>query len=278
MVHCGSHRENRNVPAPSHSHRTELAHSHFLALIAIECEQPGIPPITTLDRATASILADALADDLAAHIPEIRTLDFVFVGALYDQAQLLRPHWPLHAALADSLDHLPRTSGDAHVIALGAHEGRLALSGLEPDTRLLGSPMLVMPWLLSGDPEMIDKVAQRLERELLDQGLIGAELALGIGEAFGIKTAHARHMTTLDLCALACAQYQHAELGGIWQIIETALLRPDQAHTAELADGSHLHYRGGLVSSDSASRQQLAHCRAILAAHGLELGDAPAAP
>ncbi len=260
MLHCGSHCENRNVSAAS----------HFLALIAIECEQPGVPPVSTLDRATASVLADALAHDLATHVSEIRELNFVFVGALYDQAQLLRPGWPLHAALADALERLPRSSGDAHVIALGAYEGRLALADLEPDTRLLGSPMLVMPWLLSGNPETIDKVGQRLERGLFDNGLIGAELALAVGEAFGIKTAHARHMTTLDLCALTCAQYQHANLGGIWQIIETALLRSDQECVVALADGS-LRYRAGIVESDASDRRQRAHSRAIFAAHGLEL-------
>lgn len=270
MVHCGSHCENRNVPAPPLSSRADLAHTHFLALIAIECEVPGIPPVTALDRGTASVLADALALDLATHIPEIRELDFVFIGALYDQAQLLRPGWPLHAALAEALDRLPRSAVGGHVVALGAHQGKLPLADLEPDVRLLGSPMLVMPWLLSGDPEMIGRVGQRLERSLFDNGLIGAELALAIGEAFGIKTAHARHMTTLDQCALTCAQYQHAELGGIWQIIETALLRPDQEHVVTLADGS-LRYRAGIVESDATDRRQLAHAGAILAAHGLEL-------
>ena len=243
---------------------------NFLALVAIECEAPGVPPNTSLDRATASVLADALAHDLATHIAEIRDLDFVFVGALYDQAQLLRPHWPLHLALADALERLPRNSADGHVIALGAHEGKLPLADLEPETRLFGSPMLVMPWLLSGDPETIDTVGQRLERGLFDNGLIGAELALAIGEAFGIKTAHARHMTTLDLCALTCAQYQHADLGDIWQIIETALLRPDQEHAVTLADG-HLRYRAETVECDATDRRQLAQSRAILAAHGLEL-------
>lgn len=243
---------------------------NFLALVAIECEAPGVPPNTSLDRATASILADALAHDLATHIAEIRELDFVFVGALYDQAQLLRPGWPLHAALAEALERLPRSAEGGHVVALGAHQGTLPLADLEPDVRLLGSPMLVMPWLLSGDPETIANVGQRLERSLFDNGLIGPDLALAIGAAFGIKTAHARHMSTLDQCALTCAQYQHAGLGEIWQIIETALLRPDQEHVVTLADGN-LRYRGGIVETDTADRRQLAHSRAILAAHGLEL-------
>jgi hypothetical protein len=271
MVHCGSHCENRDVSALPPSKADQSPQSHVAALIAIECEAPGAPPRCVLDRGTAAALADAVAHDLATAVPEVNGLDFVFVGALYDQAQLLRPGWPLHATLADALERLPRGSDAAHVIALGAHEGKLPLKPLEPETALFGSPMLVVPWLLSGPSALVAAVGLRLERELLDQGLIGAELALAIGEAFGIKTTHARHMTTLDLCALACAQYEHAELGALWQVIEAALLKPDQDQLATLADGSVLHYRQGRVECNSQDQRRMAQTRAILAAHGLEL-------
>ena len=271
MLHCGSDCENRNVSAPLLSNRAETGQSHIMAVVAVEYEIPGVPPVTTLDRATASVLADALALDLAAHVPEIRGLDFVFVGALYDQAQLLRPRWPVHVALSDALERLPRGSDNAHVIALGAHKGRLPLASLEPDRDLLGSPMLVMPWLLSGKTGTIDTVGRRLEHELLERGLIGAELALAIGEAFGIKTTHARHLTTLDLAALASAQYEHADLGGLWEVIEAALLEPDREQIAGLPDGSTLRYHAGVIECDSSDRRRLAQCRAILAAHGIEM-------
>jgi hypothetical protein len=278
MVHCGSCRENRNVSVSPHSTAVHGPRSHVTALIAVECEIPGTPPRTTLGRRTADVLADAVAHDLAIQVSEIRALDFVFVGALYDQAQLLRPGWPLHAALAEALDRLPRDPQASHVVSLGSHEGRLPLSALEPERDLLGSPMLVMPWLLAGPGEVIGAVGQRLERELLDHGLISAELALALGEAFGMKTAHARHMTTLDLCALACAQYEHAGLGAIWQVIETALLRPAQTQTVRLDDGSDLRYADGVVRCTGGDRRRIPQARAILAAHGLGLleADAPA--
>lgn len=271
MVHCCPYRENCNVSDFPHSAVSMSPHSSLMALIALECETPGVPRSVTLDRATASILADAIGHDIAAHVPEISQLDFVVVGALYDQAQLLRPQWPLHAALADAMERLPRRAGDAHVIALGSHDGRLPHTSLEPETALLGSPMLVMPWLLSGPADIVGAVAQRLERELMERGLIGAELALAIGEAFGIKTAHARHMTSLDLCALACAQYEHAGLGELWQIIEAALIRPEQDHTVTLDDGSSLAIRDGVVHCDSNDERRLAQTRAILGAHGIAL-------
>lgn len=246
-----------------------------MALVAIECEHPEAPTTTTLDRDTASVLADALAHDLARLVPEIRNLDFVMVGAVYDQAQLLRPGWPLHAALAEALVQLPTAGRVGHVIALGSHAGRLPLPALEPESRLLGSPLLVMPWLLSGSVDVIAEVAPRLERELLDTGLIGAELALALGEAFGVKTAHARHLTTLDLCALTCAQYEHAGLAALWQVIESALLRMDQPVSVQLDSGGMLHYREGHVCAESLPPAQAAMHEAILAAHGIPMGHDP---
>lgn len=276
MVHCKPLSENKNVPATSLSESVPSGFAHFMALVAIECEHPGSPPKTVLDRDTSSALADALAHDLAAHVPEIRSLDFVMVGAVYDQAQLLRPGWSLHAALGEALDRLPTASAQGHVVALGAHAGKLPLPALEPEAELLGSPMLVMPWLLSGPVDIINSVASRLERELLDTGLISAELALAIGEAFGVKCAHARHMTVLDLCALTCAQYEHAGMAGLWQIIETALLRMNEPLGVNLDGGGSLHYGDGTVHGQNLVGQGLALHRAILAAHGLNLETEPA--
>ncbi len=244
-----------------------------MTLIAVECENAGIPPRVVLDRRHAERLVGELAADLAGHVPAVRALDFVAVGALYDQAQLLRPQWPLHAALAEALDRLPEAGG-ARVIALGAHEGRMPSAALEPEEALLGSPMLVVPCLLAGRPERAAEVGHQLETELLDRGLAGASLALALGDAFGVRVSHARHMTTFDLCAMACAQYGHAGLAAIWQVIEAALLAPERAHAAALPNGDLLQWREGSASIDTRDPRQFAHCRAILAAHGLELTQA----
>ena len=241
-----------------------------MALLAVECEAPGIPPRVVLDRTTAEALVEQLAADLASHLPDVRALDLVAVGALYDQAQLLRPQWPLHAALGDALTRLPTQRG-ARVIAVGAHAGRMPVAALEPDHGLLGSPMLVLPWLLAGPPDMAAAIGRQFEQDLLERGLAGAALALALGDAFGVRVTHARHMTTFDLCALASAQYEHAGLGALWQIIEAALLAPDRAHTATLPNGDLLHWHDGAASTDTRDPRQLAQCRAILAAHGLVL-------
>jgi len=244
----------------------------FSAVLAIECAIPGAPPKPVLERDAAEAFATALAHDLGHRIDGVADFDLVTVGALYDQAQLLRPRWPVHAALADACTRLP--SGGGRVIAIGAHAGRLPAAALEPDRRLYGSPMLVLPWLLSGPTSRIAEAGRRLEHELLEHGLAGAALAIALAGAFGVEITHARHLTSLDLCALACAQYTHADLGPVWQLIENAVLSPDRALSVALEDGSQLDWDGEAATINGSDARRIAHLRAILAAHGIVLPQA----
>lgn len=245
-----------------------------MALLAVECASPGVPPRVVIGRAEATNLVEALATDLSRHEPAVRSLDLVAIGAVYDQAQLLRPGWPLHAALGEAAVGMPGEAISARILALGASAGRLPTAVLEPERGLLGSPMLVLPWLLTGADAAATTVGRKLEEHLLEHGHAGAALALAIGDAFGVTVTHARHMTVLDLCALACAQYEHAGLGAVWQVIEAALLAPDTPRVATLPNGDRLAWRDGRVATDTRDARLREGCAIVLAAHGLVLCDA----
>lgn len=240
-------------------------------LVAIECDAPGPPARSALARSDAEALAAHLAGDLGRHVTGTRPLDLVAVGALYDQAQMLRPGWPLHAALAEAAVGMPGNAMSGRVLALGTHAGRMSAPALEPERALFGSPMLVLPWLLSGTDEAIATIGRQLEEHLLERGHAGAALALAIGDAFGVTVTHARHMTVLDACALACAQYEHAGLGAVWQVIESALLAPEAARVAALPNGDRLAWRDGIIATDTRDARLREGCAFVLAAHGLTL-------
>lgn len=244
---------------------------HSPAVLAIECELAEAPALTMLDRLAAERFGAALAQDLARLVPGIESVDLVCSAALYDQAQILRPGWPVHAALADLRDRLAAGAIQASVMSIGAHAGRMPMPALEPDPHLHGSAMLLMPWLLRGERDTIAAITAQLERDLLDRGMASASFALDLRDLLGFPIQHVRHMTVYDLCALTSAQYEHAGLGSIWQIIENALLAGDREEATTLADGSTLHYRAGEIVSDTDDPRLRAQCRAILAAHGLML-------
>ena len=123
-------------------------------------------------------------------------------------------------------------------------------------------------------PEPFNKSASevmplRFERKLLDGGMGSSELALALQDAFGIQVRHVQHLTVFDLCAVTCAQYEHAGFGPVWQLIENALLTPDRDHHVEVdgqdwrGHGSHVLVQGNSPASG--------HYRAILAAHGIRV-------
>lgn len=245
------------------------ARSSVLGLLAIECNEPGRPPRAIADRSHSEHIAAAIAQDLLKLDSTVSTLDLAVAGALFDQAQILRPGWPAHAALLELQSRVSSVAARAEVLALAAHDGAMPLPELEPESRLFGSPLLILPWVLHGDAEVATATASRFERDLLDRGMASSELALALQDAFGIAVRHVQHLTVFDLCAIGCAQYQQAGYAALWQLIENALLTPTREHAVEI-DGERWVNRGGTVSTDASSSAQ-AHRRAILAAHGITL-------
>lgn len=244
------------------------ARSSVLGLLAIECSEPGGPSRWTTDRAHAQRIASAIGADLIKLDATVSTLDLVVAGALYDQAQILRPGWPAHAALLELQSRVIAVAARAEVLAIAAHDGAMPLPALEPDPRLFGSPLLIIPWTLHGDAEHAAATASRFEQDLVERGMAGSELALVLQDAFGIAVRHVQHLTVFDLCAIGCAQYEQAGFGALWQLIENALLTPTREHDVDI-DGQQWTSRGDKVIAD-VSGQSSAHHRAILAAHGIE--------
>ncbi|MGB4860638.1 MAG: hypothetical protein WBP11_15110 [Dokdonella sp.] len=244
------------------------AQSSVLGLLAIESGEPGTPPRCTIDRTHAQLIASAIAADLIKLDPGVSSLDLVVAGALFDQAQILRPGWPAHAALLELQSRVIAVAARAEVLAIAAHDGAMPLPALEPDPRLFGSPLLILPWTLSGDAEQAAATASRFEQDLVERGMAGSDLALALQDAFGIGVRHVQHLTVFDLCAIGCAQYEQAGFGALWQLIENALLTPTREHTVTIDDQRWTSH-GNSVSTDAAG-QASAHHRAILAAHGIE--------
>lgn len=243
--------------------------SSVLGLLAIECSEPGLPPRCVADRHHGEAIAAAIAADLMKLASNLPQLDLVTAAALYDQAQVLRPGWPVHAALLDFQSRLRTHAGRTGLLAIGAHDDAMPEPVLQPEAALFGSPLLILPWALHGDAELARDLASRFERDLLDRGMGGSELALALQDAFGVQVRHVQHFTLFDLCAVTCAQYEHAGFAPIWQLIENALLTPTRRHEVDVdgeawcGSGDSVQVPRGIASAHQA------HYRAILAAHGI---------
>src|SRR5579859_6705709 len=206
--------------------------------LALELRPDAHAAHATLEPASAAELAEGIARDLAILVPEAAGLDLVVLAAHYDPVELLRPGWPLHAALdalalRAPLNAAPAASdghiNDGRILAFGARDGALPEAVPAPAPDYAQGAMRVVPFLLRGDAHSrarLEQVGDALEDVLIDRGMAGAATALYAQQAFGAPIEHARYLTIHDLAALMAMQYEHAGLGKLWPLIEAALLSP----------------------------------------------------
>jgi hypothetical protein len=203
---------------------------HCLGALALEIA--ATPARMDLPRAEAESLAGHVADDLQRLLPEVQALDLVLDGAHFDPAEILRPSWPVHAALASLAQRAPG-SGGARVIAFGNDGEQMPSASLAPDPALAGGALRLVPFALMGPAPDIARVGAAMEERLIETGMAGAATALFAQQGFGGRLEHARYLTLHDLCALMAMQYEHAGLAPLWPLIEAALLAP---HSEEWLD------------------------------------------
>lgn len=222
---------------------------HLLAALALELSPGSAALHDALPQAAAAALAECVAADLAAFMPEVASLELVTVGAHYDPVELLRPGWPLHRELEQLGARAPAGAGagpGGRVIAFGSHAG--ALPGtLAPSRDFAGGPLRLVPLLLgaAADDSSVARVGDRFERELMERGMAGAATALLAQEAFGLRVEHARYLTVHDLLAMTAMQYEHAGLATLWPLLETALLSPAGECVLDAPPEPRVAYAGG---------------------------------
>src|SRR5687768_2107299 len=129
--------------------------------LALETATP--PARLGLSRDAAQELAQHVADDLQRLLPEAPAFDLGFAALHYDPAELLRPGWPVHAALAGLATRAPG-AGRGRVIAFGlGDDGTPPLPVLAPEPALQGGPLRLLPFVLLGEAERNTAMAARME-------------------------------------------------------------------------------------------------------------------
>ena len=240
------------------------------AVLAVELVPDRAPTGLSLPLESAHLLGANIANDLARLLPGVETMGLAVAAALYDVAQVLRSGWPMHAELARMHQQAQRGGWMPAITSFGAAGGRMAAPVLEPDARLIGSPLLLVPFVLVGHAHDAGQVAAAMERDFEEKGLADSATSLFLNEAFSIRCEHARYLTLHDLCAMTAMQYEHAGFAALWSVIECALLSPGRDESAELDGGVRVDHRGGrIVLHGDAASMAYRQAAAILAAHGM---------
>lgn len=232
------------VPQPASASSPRMIVRGALALELVPGTQPGR---AALRQAEAGALAGLVSRDLAGFSPGAASLDLVLAGAHHDPAEMLRPGWPLHRRLEELHARAPGADGGPRVIAFGADADGVVPLPLRAELELHGGPLRVVPFLLVGPAAAVTAVAADFEQALLERGMAGAETALVAQDAFEARIEHARFLTAYDLAAMMALQYRHVGLGGVWSLIETALLAPAETAWLDAPPEPLLRYVDGHV-------------------------------
>ena len=233
---------------------------HDGLVLAVELGAEARAAALRLGLESASLLADHVALDLQRLAPGVQSVGVALSAALYDQAQLLRPGFPIYTDLerlyradAGERDDVP------HIVAFGTSADRMASQTLEPDPRLVGGPLLFIPIALVEHAVPIAPLLRFLDEELENTGLADARTALYLAEAFSLPVEHARYLTRTDLCALCAVQLEHAGLGAAWTLIEAALFGGPDSETITTLAGQRIEFVAGRAQLPSPRYVDFAH-------------------
>lgn len=203
-----------------------------------------------LPTAGAEQVLAHLAADLARLFPRVTTHRLCGIGALYDQAQILRPDWPLFSALADVARRRWKKDGEsAGIMGIGAVDGRMPEPGLEPDPDLPPGILLLLPLQLQGPTDELDALEEDMEHRFMEEGQLSPLSARALENAFGIATTHARFITLTDLRAMLKLQLEHFGFTALSDLLDVALEGDAAPRDVHAASGQHFHWDGSAVNA-----------------------------
>ncbi len=165
-----------------------------------------------------------IAADLGKLFPDINQHGLCLAGALYDQAQVLRPGLPVFQAMADVARRRWKQHGKrAGLLSIGAADGRLPRDELVPDPALPPGILQLLCLQLHGDADALRALEDDMEHRFMEEGQLSPLSARALEQAFGIATTHVRFLTVTDLHAMLKLQLEHFGFPALWTLIDAAL-------------------------------------------------------
>jgi hypothetical protein len=201
-----------------------------------------------LEKAGAEQLLAHVAADLKALLPDISGCSLITAGALFDQTQVLRPAFPVFAALEQvALRHNgPFRPG---LVSIGAESGRMPVAALQPLEDIPLGLLQLLPIVVHGPKGRVEELGQAMEYRFLEEGQVSAHTANGLKTAFDISVNHARLMTLTDLNAMLRLQLEHFGFLPLWELLDAALGGRSEPLDVTSGSGQSWSWRDGAVHS-----------------------------
>ncbi len=174
----------------------------FRAVVVLEVDPKrshrGFP--VPLGRSQADELCSVLSTQLLDFHSGVADMGLSFPAALYGQSQLLSPGMPIFDQLERLyIGSLGSRTFSASRLALCAVEGRMGVSELQPDAESSDGSLLLLPFVLLGEPGVVEELAAVAQRQMLAQGAVTGSRLVSLGSSFSLEALHANLFTLDDL-------------------------------------------------------------------------------
>jgi hypothetical protein len=224
----------------------------YRILVAVETDAtryygPEATRPALLGDSEAEQMLAHLAADLQSLLPEISRCSLIAAGALFDQTQVLRPGFPLFAALEATAFGSDAERFRAGLVSIGAKDGRMPVEELQPLDDIPLGMLQLLPLVLQGPAELVGEMGRQMEYRFLEEGQLSAHSANWLSTAFGISIQHARLMTLTDLSALLRLQLEHFGFLAMWELLDAALAERADPLTVTTPNGQTYEWRDGAV-------------------------------
>lgn len=181
-----------------------------------------------LDSGAAGQLVAHIGADLGKLFPQIGQVSLCLTGALYDQAQVLQPGWPLFRAMDEVFRRRQRRrsgepGAEPAMMSIGTSQGHMPLAALTPSAELPPGMLLLIPLQFSGDAADLAYFDEQMEGRFMEEGQLSPQSARALEAAFGVVTTHARFLTLTDLMAMLKLQLEHFGFAVLWELLDAAL-------------------------------------------------------
>jgi hypothetical protein len=222
----------------------------YRILVAVETDaaryygaQASRPAV--LAPADAEQMLAHLAADLQSLLPAVRHCSLVAAGALFDQTQILRPAYPVYAALEAATGRGGAHAKGPALVSIGARDGRMPDTDLQPLADMPLGPLQILPIVVQGPREYMADLAEAMEYRFLEKGQLSAHSANWLQSAFDVTLRHAQLMTLTDLNALLRLQLENHGFLALWELLDAALSAADEPLNVTTSGGHPWQWRNG---------------------------------
>lgn len=198
-----------------------------------------------LDTTDAEQMLAHIAADLQSLLPDVRGCTLIAAGALFDQTQILRPGYPVFAALELAAKQPGAAPSGPGLVSIPAQDGAMPVNDLQPLDDIPLGLLQLLPIVIQGPPELMKRLTEAMEYRFLEEGQLSAHSAAWLQSAFGVSIQHARLMTLTDLGALLRMQLDHFGFLSLWELLDAALSDPGKELSVSSAGDQKWEWKGG---------------------------------